>query len=80
VRFAQTANNDVQVRRYGNRDIWFHPSVWAKVSLDDGSELMGPTLQDDGRVCILALVGMGAPRVVKLDAKSRVKLLKPPSK
>jgi hypothetical protein len=80
VRFAQTANNDVQMRRYGNRDIWFHPSVWAKVSLDDGSELMGPTLQDDGRVCILALVGMGAPRVVKLDAKSRVKLLKPPSK
>lgn len=78
VRFAQAANDDVQMRVYGDRQIWFHPSVWARVS-EAGSELMGPTLQDGDRVCVLALVGPGAPRVVKLDEESAVKLLKAPS-
>ena len=78
VRFAQAANDDVQMRIYGQRQIWFHPSVWARIS-DAGSELMGPTLQDGDRVCVLALVGPGAPRVVKLDDDTKVKLLKPPS-
>ena len=77
VRFAQTAAETVQTRRYGMRDIHFHPSVWAKVTLDDG-EFMGPTMQDEGRVCVLALVGPGAPRVVRLTPQSKVSLLKPP--
>jgi len=77
VRFAQTAADVVQTRRYGDRDIFFHPSVWAKVSSDEG-ELMGPTMQDEGRVCVLALVGPGAPRVVRLTPQSKVSLLKPP--
>ena len=77
VRFAQTAAETVQTRRYGTRDIHFHPSVWAKVTLDDG-EFMGPTMQDEGRVCVLALVGPGAPRVVRLTPQSKVSLLKPP--
>ena len=77
VLFAQTATDEVQTRRYGERDLHFHPSVWAKVVVD-GDELMGPTLQDKGRVCVLALVGPGAPRVVKLDRDSEVTLLKRP--
>lgn len=79
VRFAQAANDEVQVRVYGDRQIWFHPSVWARIQ-ESGSELMGPTLQDGDRVCVLALVGPGAPRVVKLDDASQVKLLKPPAR
>jgi len=77
VRFAQTATDDVQRRRYGDRDIFFHPSVWARVVVDD-HELMGPTMQDEGRICVLALVGPGAPRVVRLSPQSKVSLLKPP--
>jgi hypothetical protein len=77
VRFAQTVADVVQTRRYGDRDIFFHPSVWAKVTNDEG-ELMGPTMQDEGRVCVLALVGPGAPRVVRLTPQSKVSLLKPP--
>lgn len=77
VRFAQAASDDVQVRRYGDRDVFFHPSVWARVKVE-GSELMGPTLHDGIRVCVLALVGPGAPRVVRLDEQSVVSLLKPP--
>lgn len=79
VRFAQAAAEDVQMRVYGDRHIWFHPSVWARVD-DEGTSLMGPTLQDGDRVCVLALVGPGAPRVVRLDEDSKVKLLKPPAK
>ncbi|MBI1948702.1 MAG: PilZ domain-containing protein [Deltaproteobacteria bacterium] len=79
VRFAQAAAEDVQMRVYGDRQIWFHPTVWARVD-DEGTELMGPTLQDGDRVCVLALVGPGAPRVVRLEEDSRVKLLKPPAK
>ncbi len=78
VRFAQAAAAEVQVRKYGDRDIFFHPSVWAKVKDDDGTELMGPTLQDGGRLCVLALVGPGTPRVIKLHEGSTVSLLKPP--
>jgi hypothetical protein len=77
VRFAQTAAEDVQIRRYGDRDIFFHPSVWAKVQEADG-DLMGPTMQDAGRICVLALVGPGAPRVVRLGPGSTVTLLKAP--
>lgn len=77
VRFAQTATDDVQKRRYGAREIFFHPSVWARVTVDD-NELMGPTMQDEGRICVLALVGPGAPRVVRLSPQSKVSLLKPP--
>jgi hypothetical protein len=79
VRFAQAAASDVQKRRYGERDIFFHPSVWAKVVVDN-AELMGPTMHDEGHVCLLALVGPGAPRVVRLSPSSTVSLLKPPSK
>lgn len=77
VRYAQAANDEVQVRVYGERKIWFHPSVWARIHEGD-SELMGPTLQDGERVCVLALVGPGAPRVVRVEEGSRVKLLKAP--
>lgn len=77
VRFAQAASDQVQKRRYGDRDIFFHPSVWAKVN-DEGSDLMGPTMQDGGRVCVLALVGPGTPRVIRLSETSKVSLLKPP--
>lgn len=79
VRFAQAASDDVQVRRYGDREIFFHPAVWARVK-EAGSELMGPTIQDGPRVCVLALVGPGAPKVVRLDEGSDVSLLKPPSR
>ena len=68
---------DAQRRRYGDRDIIFHPSIWAKVIVDD-AELMGPTLQDGEHVCVLALVGPSAPRVVRLSSSSTVSLLKPP--
>lgn len=78
VRFAQAANDEVQMRIYGDRQIWFHPSVWARIR-EEGTELMGPTLQDGDRVCVLALVGPGAPRVVRLDEASQVKLLKAPA-
>ncbi len=77
VRFAQTASEDVQRRRYGDRDIYFHPSVWARIVVE-GHELMGPTLQDEGRICVLALVGQGAPKVVRLSPQSTVSLLKAP--
>ncbi len=77
VRFAQTVSPESQRRRYGDRDIFFHPTVWAKVLVDDG-ELMGPTMQDGDHVCVLALVGPGAPRVVRLTSASKVSLLKPP--
>jgi hypothetical protein len=79
VRFAQAASDDVQVRRYGDRDIYFHPSVWARVK-DSGVELIGPTIHDGNRVCVLALVGPGAPKVIRLDEHSEVALLKPPKK
>ncbi len=78
VRFAQAAAEDVQCRRYGDRDIYFHPSVWAKVRGDDGVEWMGPTLQDGARVCVLALVGPGAPRVIPLAKSADVSLLRRP--
>ncbi|MDP2344576.1 MAG: PilZ domain-containing protein [Deltaproteobacteria bacterium] len=77
VRFAQAAAADVQVRKYGQRDIFFHPSVWAKVQ-DEGVELIGPTMQDGTQLCVLALVGPGTPRVVRLNEASKVSLLKPP--
>jgi hypothetical protein len=77
VRFAQAADDGVQVRRYGDRDVFFHPSIWARVN-EDAGELMGPTLHDGQRVCVLALVGPGAPRVVRLEEDSRVSLLKRP--
>ena len=77
VRFAQAAATDVQVRKYGERDIFFHPSVWAKVD-DDSGMLMGPTMQDGVQLCVLALVGPGTPRVVRLTEASKVSLLKPP--
>jgi hypothetical protein len=79
VRFAQAAADDVQMRKYGDREIWFHPSVWARVKNDEG-ELMGPTLQDGDNICVLALLGPGAPRVVKLTSQSRVSVLKPPGR
>lgn len=78
VRFAQAATEGAKRRRYGDRDIFLHPAVWAKVELDDGSALVGPTLQDAARVCVLALVGQGTPRVVRLTRDSRVVLVPPP--
>lgn len=77
--FAQAASENVQVRRYGDREIFFHPAVWAKVVDEKGYELMGPTLQDKEHVCLLALVGPGAPRVVRLTKESKVRLMKSPS-
>ncbi|MBM4283063.1 MAG: PilZ domain-containing protein [Deltaproteobacteria bacterium] len=80
VRFAQAATEGAQRRRYGDRDMYFHPAVWACVRLDDGVELQGPTLQDGARLCVLGLVGPGAPRVVKLTPASDVVLLPPPGR
>jgi hypothetical protein len=80
VRFAQAATEGAQLRRYGDREIYFHPAVWARVRLDDGGELMGPTFQDGARVCVLGLVGPGAPRVVRLTQTSDVALLQPPAR
>ena len=80
MRFAQAASEDAQRRRYGEREIFFHPSVWAKVRDEDGNELMGPTMQDGPRLCVLALVGPGSPRVVRLTQASDVTLLKPPKR
>lgn len=76
--FAQAASENVQTRRYGDREIHFHPGVWAKLVDENGAELMGPTLQDDGHACLLALVGPGAPRVVRIMKTSRVRLMKSP--
>lgn len=76
--FAQAASEVVQTRKYGDREIFFHPTVWAKVVDEKGSELMGPTLQDQEHVCLLALVGPGAPRVVRLTKDSKVRLMKSP--
>jgi hypothetical protein len=76
--FAQAASEDVQIRKYGDREIFFHPTVWAKVVDEKGSDLMGPTLQDQEHVCLLALVGPGAPRVVRLTKDSKVRLMKSP--
>jgi hypothetical protein len=77
VRAAQTAASDVQIRRYGDKDIFFYPSVWARVR--EGTDgLMGPTMHDGIRVSILALIGSGTPRVVHVDEQSAVELLKPP--
>lgn len=76
VRFAQAASDDVQVRRYGAREVYFHPSVWARLKTPAG-ELMGPTIHDGAHVCVLALIGPGAPRVARLDESSDVSLLKP---
>ena len=77
VRFAQAASSQGQRRRYGDRDIFFYPTVWANALVHD-DELMGPTMQDGEHVCVLALVGPGAPRVVRLTSSSKVSLLKPP--
>ncbi len=76
--FAQAANENVQTRRYGDREMLFHPTVWAKLQDEGGSELMGPTLQDREHVCLLALVGPGAPRVVRISKESKVRLMKSP--
>ena len=77
VRFAQAVATDVQVRRYVDREIFFHPSVWAKVK-EAGRELMGPTMQDGQQLCVLGLVGAGAPKVVRLSETSEVSVLKRP--
>jgi hypothetical protein len=78
VRFAQAASDAVQTRRYGDREILFHPAIWAKVTLTGGDAMVGPTLQDGDHVCVLALLGNGAPKVIRLTSSSDVELVKPP--
>ena len=76
VRFAQARADQVQTRTYGERAIKLFPEIWARARDRAGNEVMGPTMEDGPRVCVLALVGPNTPRVVKLDDDSQVTLLK----
>jgi len=76
IRFAQARADQVQTRTYGERAIRLFPEIWARTRDREGNEVMGPTMEDGPRVCVLALVGPNTPRVVKLDEDSKVELLK----
>ncbi|MBN2362107.1 MAG: PilZ domain-containing protein [Deltaproteobacteria bacterium] len=76
VRFAQARADQVQTRIYGERSIKLFPEIWARARDREGNQVMGPTMEDGPRVCVLALVGPNTPRVVKLDDDSQVELLK----
>lgn len=79
IRRAQAEAERVETRRYGEREIRLFPDVWARANDADGREVMGPTMQDGDRTLILALIGAGAPRVVKLRPDESVSLLGKPS-
>lgn len=59
-------------RTYGDRRIDLFPHVWAQALLDDGSQIVGPTMRDGERLLLLVLEGAGAPRVARLDRASLV--------
>ena len=67
----------VQTRVYGERAMRLFPELWARLPTEQG-ELMGPTLEDREHLCLLALVGPGSPRVVRLHQDSPVKLMQKP--
>ena len=67
----------VQTRVYGDRAMRLFPELWARLKTKQG-ELMGPTLEDREQLCLLALVGPGSPRVIRLDADSDVSMMKKP--
>lgn len=75
IRRAQAAAERVETRVYGDRVIQLFPEVWARARDGDGHELMGPTMQDGDRTLLLALVGPGAPRVLRLRPDEHVTLL-----
>jgi hypothetical protein len=59
-------------RTYGDRRIDLFPHVWAQALLDDGSQIVGPTMRDGERLLLLVVEGAGAPRVARLDRTSLV--------
>ena len=59
-------------RTYGARRIDLFPHVWAQALLDDGTQIVGPTMRDGERLLLLVLDGAGAPRVQRLDRTSLV--------
>lgn len=59
-------------RTYGDRRIDLFPHVWGQALLDDGSQIVGPTMRDGDRLLLLVLEGAGAPRVARLDRASMV--------
>lgn len=75
IRRAQAAAERVETRVYGDRKIRLFPEVWARATDQEGHELMGPTMQDGDRTLLLALVGPGAPRVIRLRPDESVTLL-----
>jgi len=77
LRQAVIEADDVQTRVYGERSMRLFPELWVRLSTGQG-ELMGPTLEDREHLCLLALVGPGSPRVVRLDENSPVKMMQKP--
>jgi hypothetical protein len=75
LRFAQAQAERSQTRRYGDRALRLFPDVWARATDDRGHEVMGPTMEDGERTCVLALYGHGAPRVVPLSDDSGAELV-----
>ena len=75
LRVAQGATAQVERRTYGDRTIELFPQVWARSRQADGFDVMGPTLRDGQRCLMLVLVGAGAPRILRLDDGSDVKLM-----
>ncbi len=78
VRFAMARAEQVQSRAYGERTMRLFPELWVRARDRDNFEVMGPAMEDGPRICLLALVGHRAPRVVRLLEESDVTLMRKP--
>ncbi|MCP4500124.1 MAG: PilZ domain-containing protein [Deltaproteobacteria bacterium] len=80
IREAQADSIRMEQRIYGNRTLTLYPDVLVR-TLIDGNALQGPTMADPekNRVLLLALVGVGAPRVVPLSEDLPMALVTPDS-
>lgn len=75
IQAAQARATQVERRHYGDREIELFPQVWVRAKDKDDAEVMGPSMRDGDRVLLLALVGPGAPRVVRVSENTPCSLM-----
>lgn len=79
VRAAMAASQRVQERTYGTRTLRLFPDVWLSAYATETSDtkpLRGFAVEDGSALCLFALAGPGAPRVVRLNDGDYVAIIR----
>ncbi|MEW6432615.1 MAG: PilZ domain-containing protein [Myxococcota bacterium] len=78
VRRLLGASQRVQTRTYGERTLKLFPELWLEVERPSAwpGALRGFAMEDGPALCVFALEGKGAPRVVRLEAGDLLSLIR----